>query len=38
MRRAARIDATQEEIVICLRLIGVSVQRDIELDVPARKK
>jgi hypothetical protein len=26
MRRAARTDATQEEIVICLRLIGVSVQ------------
>jgi hypothetical protein len=26
MRRAARTDATQEEIVICLRLVGASVQ------------
>lgn len=26
MRRAARVDATQEEIVICLRLVGASVQ------------
>lgn len=26
MRRAARVDKTQEEIVVCLRLIGASVQ------------
>jgi hypothetical protein len=26
MRRAAKVDQTQEEIVICLRLVGASVQ------------
>lgn len=26
MRRAAKVDQTQEEIVVCLRLIGASVQ------------